>query len=115
MSNDLSMDSNQCWNSAFWHGQDMYITQQIELYEAYTQEILRAIEADDNVEVARVDPQLAEIFEKILEQDPAEFEDKSAQVNYLLNHLVPVTERSKMQEEICEKLVNMLSEQAVRN
>lgn len=76
---------------------------------SYTQQISEAIEKDDELEIRRIDNLLAATFEQILESSPSSKSNQTLQADYLLGILVPRAERTALQEAICSKLLEILS------
>ena len=86
----------------------MDIQAKIAAFESYSEQVTEAIEASDDAEVDRIDGMLDELFQTILAAEAAGAEALSAQMDCLLKCLLPIEERTKLQIDICNKLLNIL-------
>ncbi|MBO6814658.1 MAG: hypothetical protein JJ891_07345 [Rhizobiaceae bacterium] len=86
----------------------MSIIELIEDYELRTQQIVTAIEKDDEAEILRLDPLLDGAFKKILSHASADSDTRLLQVECLLDFLLPEPERTENQKQVCNKLLSII-------
>ena len=88
----------------------MNLSELIQLHIETSAQLIQAIELDDDEMVEQLDKNFSSILEEILEYRNDDKTNAVKKISFLLDHMMPVNQRTEMTENICSQILKEFSE-----
>lgn len=79
-------------------------------FNSLVEELKRAVTNDDEASIQAIDGAISKEFEAIFAADVTNLDERRELSLFLLEQLVPTTQRSSLEIRICDKLIKLIAD-----